>query len=301
MVANCGKLNVEERRGLCMYPQWILDNKDIYKMLLEEHNEYSDFPVVWVDDFEYETITESSRLNVLNRKYGVSRIKANIDLMVCFKAMDWTFNQLIGQVLKDYVGQLCAIDIIDFVKKNRCTVNCLCHATVLTEVLLALGFRARKISCLPIDIVPFDNHVVVTVFVPSLSKWVMLDPSMSCYIVDDKESVLSIREIREHLITKKPIEIRHYSRFKDVSIPSESALKFDEEEYKVYLYKNFFRFLSRRNQNSNPTSANDIFYMLIPDGYLLPNIECRLFVEDADVTVRLTNNQSYFWQEREKR
>lgn len=66
----------------------------------------------------------------------------------------------------DYNGKLNACEILKYCNNNRTTVNCLCHATVLTEILLALGFNARKISCLPIDVVPFDNHVVTRVFVP---------------------------------------------------------------------------------------------------------------------------------------
>ena len=201
-------------RGMTMYPQWIINNKENYKFILKNNNEYSSHKSAWTNCYSCLTIDSDTGLRELAQQQRLESLKnGRTDLEICFRAMEWTFQQLLGKTQSNYTGILSASEIIKFAKSSRTTVNCLCHATVLTEVLLALGYATRKISCMPIDVVPFDNHVVTTVYVPSLKKWIMLDPSMCCYVVDQDGIILSIPEIRNQLVSEKKIYIHTYSRF----------------------------------------------------------------------------------------
>ena len=61
------------------------------------------------------------------------------------------------------------------------------------------------------------------------------------------------------------------------------------------MFKNFFRFISRDIQSSAATKENDVFYMLVPKGYLPANRVQHSFIEDAEVEVRITDNSAFFW------
>lgn len=247
-------------------------------------------------NFMCSTVSTDDGLHDLRKGYNLDcLIQKRTDVEICLRAMEWTFQQLLSKIQSEYNGPLNAIEILKYCRSNRTTVNCLCHATVLTEVLLALGFKAGKISCMPIDVVPFDNHVVTTVYVPSLEKWVMLDPSMCCYITDKTKNILSVPEIRRHLINDLEIEICTYSRFNITNIPTRHHLASNHTEYTTYLFKNLFRFLSRMSQNSDTTKEDDIFYMLVPKGYLPSNKVQKWFVEDSTVELRITDNENFFW------
>ena len=280
---------------LNMYPQWILNNRDNYEFILKHNKEYLKSGSVWLKSYFCSSIDDDEGLIKLKQQYRLERLKkGRTDLEICFRAMEWTFQQLLSKTQSDYIGKLNAFEILKYCSDSRTTVNCLCHATVLTEVLLALGYAARKISCLPIDVVPFDNHVVTTVYIPSLKKWIMLDPSMCCYITDKDQNILSIPEIRTHLVNDKEVCICTYSRFSNLNISGE-PLSLNQSDYQTYLYKNFFRFMSRYKQNSAATKNNDVFYMLIPKGYLPANKVQQSFIEEANVELRITDDETFFW------
>lgn len=279
-----------------MYPQWILENRENYEYILKNNKKYSTTPSAWSKSYSYASIYNDEGLQNLKQNFNLGSLKKNrTDLEECLRAMEWKFQQLLSKTQSDYNGVLNAFEILKYCKRSRTTVNCLCHATVLTEVLLALGYKARKISCLPIDVVPFDNHVLTIVYIPSLNKWIMLDPSMCCYVTDIKHNILSISEIRTHLVNGDVIKVCPYGRFSNLNIHSSKTLTLNHSDYITYLFKNFFRFLSRDKQNSNATKDNDIFYLLIPKGYLPANTVQRCFVENANVELRITDNENFFW------
>lgn len=280
-----------------MYPEWILNNKENYKYILKHNNEYSKLDSLWKKNFTCFYGSNDKGLQKLKEQYNLERLmQGRTDLEICLRAMEWTFQQLLGRTQGEYSGPLNADDIIKHCRSTRTTVNCLCHATVLTEVLLALGYSARKVSCLPIDVVPFDNHVVTIVYVPSIKKWIMLDPSMCCYITDAKKKILSIAEIRNCLINDEKINVCAYSRFSNLNISSSQALSLDYADYIAYMFKNMFRFISRYKQNSIATKEGDVFYMLVPKGYLPANRIQKLFIEEAEVEMRITDNDDFFWK-----
>lgn len=279
-----------------MYPEWIIENRENYEFILKNNKKYSMNKCIWTKSYNYSSVVNDEGLKKLKQVYNLDKLKhRRTDFEICLRAMEWTFQQLLNKTQDDYSGPLNAIEILTYSKENRTTVNCLCHATVLTEVLLSLGYAARKISCMPIDVVPFDNHVVTTVYVPSFKKWVMLDPSMCCYITNKSQVVLSIPEIRSSLANDEKINICTYSRFSNLKIPSNEPLTLNNYEYTTYLFKNFFRFLSRKKQNSHATNDGDVFYMLVPKGYLPPNTVQNRFVEDANVEIRIIDNEVFFW------
>ena len=263
--------------------------------MLKKFKDYSSGSSSWNECYKIADSSDEGLMN-LKSKYNLNNLTVNNnEIKQCLMAMDWTFQHLLFKTRAEFNEKLSATNILEFSRKNHKTVNCLCHATVLTEVLLSLGFAARKISCLPIDIVPFDNHVVTVVFIKSLSKWIMLDPSMACYVTDDEGKILSLSEIRCNLINDKRIYIKTFRRFPTLNMPIKKQLELNHQEYIVYLYKNLFRFVSRSVQSSAVTKNKDVFYMLVPKGFLETNTVQKGVVGDAEVELRITDDDNFFW------
>jgi hypothetical protein len=283
-----------------IYPEWLRDNYENYRFLLKKFSAYSDEKAVWASSFFCKNATTDSALQSLKERYALDKLaQGRSDVDACLKAMEWAFCRLLYKESGEFHGSLHATEILNFSRSNRVGLNCLCHTTVLTETLLAMGFKARSISCLPIDVVPSDNHVVTMVFISSLDKWVMLDAALCCYITDNNETMLSIPEIRQSLIDDTALEVCAYSRFLNTKSPNSGYAAFDKTEYLAYLYKNFFRFMSCAVQGADPTPGDNIFYMLVPDGYLAYNTEQKN-ISGKDSIIRFTNNVGFFWYDEAK-
>lgn len=95
-----------------------------------------------------------------------------------------------------------AMSMINERERDKRGLNCRGLSTVLNECYLAMGFKARFVTCLPkdsLDIDP-DCHVINTVFIPSLKKWIWLDPTNDAYVMNEKGELLSIAEVRQRII-----------------------------------------------------------------------------------------------------
>lgn len=76
-------------------------------------------------------------------------------------------------------------------------INCLNKAKILVEMCLACGIFARRVSIIPYSPYDTDNHVVIEIYENTLSKWIMLDPSINTYFIDENSEPLSMLEIRD--------------------------------------------------------------------------------------------------------
>lgn len=104
------------------------------------------------------------------------------------------------------------IAMVELCKKENRGVNCRMMAQMLTEVYLAMGFKARFVTCMPKDYVS-DCHVITTVYSNTLDKWLWVDPTFDAYVMDENGTMLSIAEVREYLRTDKPLQINDYANW----------------------------------------------------------------------------------------
>ena len=93
-------------------------------------------------------------------------------------------------------------------KENR-GLNCRGLAITLNECYLSMGFKSRYVTCLPKDSLKIDNdcHVINSVFLNSLNKWVWIDPSFNVFILNENGDPLSIEEVRQRIISNVPLTI----------------------------------------------------------------------------------------------
>ena len=104
------------------------------------------------------------------------------------------------------------IAMVELCKNENRGVNCRMMAQMLTEVYLAMGFKARFVTCLPKDYVS-DCHVITTVYSNTLNKWLWVDPTFDAYVMDENGTMLSIAEVRERLREDKPLKLNDYANW----------------------------------------------------------------------------------------
>lgn len=78
-------------------------------------------------------------------------------------------------------------------------INCLNKSKIMAECCLALGIYARRVGIAPYSPYDCDTHVVTEIFDRSQRNWVMLDPTINGYFVDEDRHPLSCLEMRDRM------------------------------------------------------------------------------------------------------
>ena len=83
-------------------------------------------------------------------------------------------------------------------------INCRHKAYVFADCLIAAGIWAMPIAMGSFtyrpgeeDVTPRTSHFVVHAWLPEEARWVMLDPSMNTYVIDEEDRALHLIEIHE--------------------------------------------------------------------------------------------------------
>lgn len=267
----------------------VRDARFEYESLMRRFSNYSPSDINKNVTFRYLSKDRDDQLQKLYCQYGLSRYqKEQNDVDVFLKVLRWSHEILDYEVQKKYTGVENATDIIEFCIKEKATVNCRQHAIVLTEALLAMGYCARLVCCLPIDILPQDYCSMTVVYSNNLKKWIALDPSRNCCFLDREGLMLSVEEIRQYLVKGQKIYFKYFNRFNT----TDELMLFDDVEYLDYLYKNFFRFLCSK-MNGTTNNMPRIYYHLVPTGYLV--VDYKPVVHDGNIILMNTDDSRSFW------
>lgn len=177
--------------------------------------------------------------------------------------------------------------IIELCKKENRGVNCRMMASMLTEVYLAMGFKARFITCMPRDFIN-DCHVITTVYSCTLNKWLWVDPTFDAYVTDEHGTMLSIAEVRERLRTDKELRLNDYANWNHQS-------KQTKESYiDSYMAKNLYYLSCMEESRYNAETYEDgrtyRYFILMPYYELSKEI-----VGIGDHYIRFADEQ-WFWQ-----
>ena len=116
-------------------------------------------------------------------------------------------------------------------------INCLNKSKILAECCLALGIYARRVFIYPFSPFDFDSHVVCEIFDEYLNKWIMLDPTMDGYFVDENHVPLSMLEIRTGFL------LGYFQTFVSVARRGKDLqkAKLRNANTNLYILKNSFR------------------------------------------------------------
>ncbi len=264
--------------------------RDIYLSLLKKHSIYSVKSSCWKQDMgQY-----SESIDPEFREYfPVERfMTGKNDFEKIKKVLRWVNEALMFSGQQECPYPLNAKRILAHVRENKVTVNCLSHAMVLNECLHQIGIVSRIIFCLPIDINPIENHVVVHAYSEQYSKWIALDPSWNCYYCDQTGTIMSLPEIRKAIVADLPFSIQYNHRMTMGVKESPYKQYFVWENLYSYLCKNFFRFSYLGVGGTEGT----IRYELVPATILGEELEI-VEKESGRIDIRrFVTNEEEFWQ-----
>lgn len=186
-----------------------------------------------------------------------------------------------------------ALDLIAVCKKDDRGVNCRMMATILKDAYQAEGFKARLVTCMPKDTADFDCHVITIVWSRTLNKWIWMDPTFNAYVSDDKGNLLNIEEVRERLVTEKPLVLNEDANWNN-------KIKQTKQDYLGrYMSKNLYWLkcavksdwdLETRKPGNAPIEYVDLY----PGKF--STIHNQAKVSANGITEYATSNPDYFWQ-----
>ena len=184
--------------------------------------------------FEMEILQDTVRAKEIRDYFQLEK-------MYAADADTWAKALAIGQFVasniphdnqEEWPEQVNAIGLWEYTKNVAPAFNCRLHSILAFELMLAAGLDARYVTCLPEDENDNDCHVVNEVWLPELGKWAVIDTDMNHYVTDQDGVQLSLKEIREHLISGE--ELVFYDLLKEAGIK--------DSYYAAYLAKNTYWF-----------------------------------------------------------
>lgn len=182
-------------------------------------------------------------------------------------------------------------------KRDKRGLNCRGLATILNECYLSLGMKSRIITCYPKDSLKIDSdvHVINMVYADSLKKWLWMDPTNDAYVMNEKGELLSIEEVRERLISGKPLILNPDANWNRETITKEDYLY-------NYMAKNLYMFEcpleSKYNLETREQGKNLTYIKLLPLEYYE---QAPDKTEKKDEKTKMswitykTNNPQLFW------
>ena len=77
-------------------------------------------------------------------------------------------------------------DIIDTAKREGYSLNCRYISLIFTQILLSVGYKARWVSCLPMELNYNECHCVTEVYVEEYRKWIVIDLALGLLYFNKK-------------------------------------------------------------------------------------------------------------------
>jgi hypothetical protein len=161
-----------------------------------------------------------------------------------------------------------------------------------------MGFASRMVTCLPKDSLGTDSdcHVIDAVYIPSLRKWIWVDPTQDAYIMNEKGELLGIEEVRERIIKGLPVIVNPDANW------NHQVTATKEEYLYNYMAKNLYMLecatSSEYDYESRARGKTLRYVRLLPLDYFRQGPD-KQESEDRSGTkwvIYKTNNPSLFWE-----
>lgn len=233
-------------------------------------NAYPDFDVSHSQYIDFQN-TSDEQLKQIRQTYCIDRhFKGASIWEKILSLMNFVHNEL------HFVGNYAspsAMNTEEIMKlKKTGTLFCTCFATVLTEMLLSLGVKAVRISCVPL-LFGGDCHVGVMAFMPDIGKWGFFDPTFNTCFFNKDGCPLDVFEVRKLYKSRRPVAFRHITIDKQwtLTMNGEEYASYDDW-YRAYMMKNLFRFFVPQKSEYGYFGRDETCYFVInPEGYAAKN------------------------------
>ena len=238
-------------------------------------------------NFQYET-PENGRMKDVKKYFKLDSIAGTGDeISKILNIMYWVHNNITHDGSNYALAEFSSIDLYHYHKATGKGINCRHLAIALNEMYLSMGWKSRYVTCLPKSDYDQDSdcHVINSVWVESLQKWIWIDPTFAAYVKDENGNFLSISEVRERLIDGRPVVLNEDANWNNKS-------KQTKEGYLMkYMAKNLYWLQAAVHNQFNPESRyrNNMnsYVSLLPIGYT------RSYMESLGT---ITHDPEYFWQ-----
>ena len=271
-----------------------------YLAILKRADKYDTLDKRETPEFTYQSASDSN-LVALRRNFKLDKIAGSgNEISRILKLLHWVHNTVShdGQH-ESGIKNINANEILKAAITNHTAVSCGELATTLNDCYLAMGWASRKIYCFPKDSlgIDHDSHVINIVYLTSKHKWIWIDPTNNAYVMDEKGDLLSIEEVRERLITNKPLIVNPDANYRNNPVSKDYYLD-------TYMVKNLYWFYCPLNSEYDyETWGRDkkvIYVYLWPLDYhkSLPFKTEDYYNPDVKTTFNTYNiyNPKIFWQ-----
>ena len=238
-------------------------------------------------EFTYQDSTDEN-LRELKRTYLLEEVAGDgNELSQIINLLQWVHQKIRHDGGNVGPGQENSLSILKYSQETGNGVNCVMMGIVLNEAYLAMGFPSQVIhSNAKKFIFNGDWHTYNAVYSATLGKWLLVDPTYQSYFTDKNGNVLSVAEIREHLINDQILILNDDADY--------NGQKADKESYLHYLTKNLYRFTC-----SVESAFGQYYIYYVPDGTLRTFFHLDPKGERQDglglAENYYTSNPSYYW------
>ena len=173
--------------------------------ILKTAAKYDNSDKSYIPNFAYQSLDNPNLVTIRKELKLDSIAGTGSEISKILNLMHWLHYLIPHDGMNDNPEVKNAMSMIDVCKKEERGLNCRGLAMVLNECYLSLGIKSRYVTCLPKDTTDPDCHVINMVYSNDLSKWIWIDPSFDAYVMNEKGELLGIEEVRERLISGKPL------------------------------------------------------------------------------------------------
>lgn len=248
-------------------------------------------------DFTYQPAS-APELLAIKKKYNLDSIAGKGGEVEQAKRLLKWFHNKVPHNDGPNIPVLNANTIIDSYVERRQYHGCYPLAIAMNEVFLAAGFKSRVVICFSDRYPePKGGHVINTVYMPSLKKWVYMDPQDNAWITDENHQLLSIAEVRERLIQGKFLQLNDDANYHDVKAQKEDYLYTFMAEH---LYRMICPLHSEYDSQTRKSGKTITYVELLPYGSIDPTVdgfETNYNKEkNTQVITYHTNDANVFWK-----
>lgn len=263
---------------------------------LRAHAIYSQSPHSdqWGIGFAYVS-AEDEYLAKLRKAYRLSDIAGEgTDQERAIRLMRWVHGLTRHAINPSTPKDLSALNLIRLCQQEGKRINCWMYSIILNECLLSLGIPSRMVHLLPLKERPNESHFVVAVYVRESMQWIMIDPDMRGYFMDEQDNILGVAQIRKRLIAGG---ILHVSEELDLQGAQWLPRRVLTSLYRAYISKNLIRVACPQHSGLRGVdgASPQITYELIPDKYHREWLKQPRISTHGNARVYV-NDEELFWQ-----
>lgn len=294
--------NIRNEKSFKAIVQPLRETGDYLYILKKDNIRFDGKDSIQIPLFTYQSAADPGLVR-LRRQFKLDSIAGSgNEVSKLINVLHWVHNTIPhdGQH-ESGIKTINGFEIASIAKEKNIGVSCGELATVLNECYLALGFKSRKVYCMPKDSLrmDYDSHVINAVYAPSVKKWLWMDPTHEAYVMNEKGELLGIDEVRSRLVNDQPLILNP-----DANWNHRSSTTKDNYLYQ-YMAKNLYRFtclLDNGFDVETKGGGKTVTYVeLAPYGYgrfQQRTAKSEYYNKDLDnkFITYLTHNTAGFWQ-----